>query len=124
MKVWINKGEILPEGYPMDEAKARMERDEQRRDDRGAATGARAVTAPPADAVPAVPDAVPVVRDAVPAVPVAVPGGPGRGPGGPGRGPGGQNRRSRRPAAFCGPQGPHGSSGSEPLGQAGRRAQA
>ena len=35
VKVWINKGEILPEGYPMDEAKARLERDEQRRDDRG-----------------------------------------------------------------------------------------
>ncbi len=35
VKVWINKGEILPEGYPMDEAKARQERDEQRRDDRG-----------------------------------------------------------------------------------------
>ncbi len=35
VKVWINKGEILPEGYPMDETKARLERDEQRRDDRG-----------------------------------------------------------------------------------------
>ena len=35
VKVWINKGEILPEGYPKDEAKARQERDEQRRDDRG-----------------------------------------------------------------------------------------
>jgi len=35
VKVWINKGEILPEGYPMDEAKARQERDEQRPDDRG-----------------------------------------------------------------------------------------
>jgi small subunit ribosomal protein S3 len=35
VKVWINKGEILPEGFPMDEAKARQERDEQRRDDRG-----------------------------------------------------------------------------------------
>ena len=35
VKVWINKGEILPEGYPKDESKARQERDEQRRDDRG-----------------------------------------------------------------------------------------
>ncbi len=34
VKVWINKGEILPEGYPKDEAKLRQERDEQRRDDR------------------------------------------------------------------------------------------
>jgi small subunit ribosomal protein S3 len=40
VKVWINKGEILPEGYPKDEAKARQERDEQRRDDR--ARGGRA----------------------------------------------------------------------------------
>jgi small subunit ribosomal protein S3 len=35
VKVWINKGEILPEGYPKDEFKARQERDDQRRDDRG-----------------------------------------------------------------------------------------
>ena len=35
VKVWINKGEILPEGYPMDEAKMRQERDERGRDDRG-----------------------------------------------------------------------------------------
>ncbi len=41
VKVWINKGEILPEGYPMDEAKARQERDEQRRDDRGRDRGPR-----------------------------------------------------------------------------------
>ncbi len=34
VKVWINKGEILPEGYPKDEARERQERDE-RRDDRG-----------------------------------------------------------------------------------------
>jgi len=63
VKVWINKGEILPEGYPVDEAKARLERDEQRRDDRGRGErrGPR--------------------RDG--------PGG-GRGPGGPGRGPGGR----------------------------------
>lgn len=39
VKVWINKGEILPEGYPMDETKARLERDEQRRDDRGRGRG-------------------------------------------------------------------------------------
>jgi len=35
VKVWINKGEILPEGYPKDESKARQERDERRRDERG-----------------------------------------------------------------------------------------
>ncbi len=63
VKVWINKGEILPEGYPKDEAKLRQERDEQRRDDR---RGGR-----------------PPRRE----------GGGGRGPGGPGRGgPGGPGR--------------------------------
>lgn len=35
VKVWINRGEILPEGYPKDESKARQEREEQRRDERG-----------------------------------------------------------------------------------------
>jgi ribosomal protein S3 len=35
VKVWINKGEILPAGYPKDEARERQERDEQRRDERG-----------------------------------------------------------------------------------------
>ncbi len=34
VKVWINKGEILPAGFPKDEARERQERDE-RRDDRG-----------------------------------------------------------------------------------------
>ena len=67
VKVWINKGEILPEGYPMDETKARLERDEQRRDDRGGR-----------DRRPR--------RDGAPG---------GRGPGGPGRGPGGPGPRSR-----------------------------
>ena len=71
VKVWINKGEILPEGYPMDEAKVRQERDEQRRDDRGRdRRGPR--------------------RDGGPGRGPGGPGrGPGRGPGGPGRGPGG-----------------------------------
>ena len=40
VKVWINKGEILPEGYPIDEARARQERDEQRRDDRSRSSAA------------------------------------------------------------------------------------
>jgi small subunit ribosomal protein S3 len=65
VKVWINKGEILPEGYPKDEAKLRQERDDQRRDDR---RGGR-----------------PPRREGGPGR------GPGRGPGGPGgpgRGPG------------------------------------
>jgi small subunit ribosomal protein S3 len=35
VKVWINKGEILPEGFPKNESRERQERDEQRRDDRG-----------------------------------------------------------------------------------------
>ena len=32
VKVWINKGEILPEGYPKDERAQREEREDQRRD--------------------------------------------------------------------------------------------
>ena len=74
VKVWINKGEILPEGYPVDEARARQQLDEQRRDDR---RGGR-----------------PPRREGGPG---RGPGGPGRGPGGPGRGPGGPvaARRSR-----------------------------
>jgi len=71
VKVWINKGEILPEGYPMDEAKARQERDEQRRDDRG--RGPR--------------------RDVG-----GRPGGPGGRPGGGGGRPGGGGRQQGRPA--------------------------
>jgi len=77
VKVWINKGEILPEGYPMDEAKARQERDEQRRDDRG-----RDRRGPRRDGGPG----------RGPGGPGRGPGGPGRGPGGPGRGPGGPGR--------------------------------
>jgi small subunit ribosomal protein S3 len=30
VKVWINKGEIMPEGYPKDERREREERDERR----------------------------------------------------------------------------------------------
>ncbi|MFA4964084.1 MAG: 30S ribosomal protein S3 [Thermoleophilia bacterium] len=74
VKVWINKGEILPEGYPMDEAKARQERDEQRRDDRGGQRrGPR--------------------RDGG-GRPGGGPGGPGGRPGGPGGRPGGPGGRS------------------------------
>ena len=88
VKVWINKGEILPEGYPMDEAKARQERDEQRRDDRG-----RDRRGPRRDGG-------------------GRPGGPGRGPGGPGRGPGGPGgrggqNRSVGPKAPMGRQAPN-----------------
>jgi len=80
VKVWINKGEILPEGYPMDETKARLERDEQRRDDRG-----------PRERRPR--------RD----------GGPGRGPGrGPSRGPGGPGRGPRGEQRSVGPKAPMG----------------
>ena len=94
VKVWINKGEILPEGYPMDEAKARQERDEQRRDDRG-----RDRRGPRRDGGPG-----------------RGPGGPGRGPGGPGRGPGrgqggpggrGGQQRSVGPKAPMGRQAPN-----------------
>jgi small subunit ribosomal protein S3 len=78
VKVWINKGEILPEGFPMDEAKARQERDEQRRDDRG--RGPR--------------------RDGGgrPGGPGGRPGGPGGRPGGGGGRPGGGGRQQGRPA--------------------------
>jgi small subunit ribosomal protein S3 len=87
VKVWINKGEILPEGYPMDEAKARMERDEQRRDDRG-----------PRERRPR--------RDGGPGRgPSRGPGGPSRGPGGPGRGPS-RGPRGERPSV--GPKAPMG----------------
>jgi small subunit ribosomal protein S3 len=94
VKVWINKGEILPEGYPMDEAKARMERDEQRRDDRGQR-----------DRRPR--------RDSGPGRgPSRGPGGQSRGPGGPGRGPqrgpGGQNRGPGGQRPSVGPKAPMG----------------
>ena len=86
VKVWINKGEILPEGYPVDEAKARLERDEARRDDRGRGDrrGPR--------------------RDGAPGGGGRGPGGPGRGPGGPGRGPGGPG--GRQGGGGRGPGGP------------------
>ena len=82
VKVWINKGEILPEGYPMDEAKARHgarraapRRPRRPRPSRPAPRRRARRPAVPVvrDAVPAAPAAVPAVRDAVPAVPVAVP---------------------------------------------------
>jgi small subunit ribosomal protein S3 len=81
VKVWINKGEILPEGYPVDEARARQQLDEQRRDDR------RGGRPPRRDGGPG----------RGPGGPGRGPGGPGRGPGGPGRGPGGPGGRGGRP---------------------------
>jgi small subunit ribosomal protein S3 len=101
VKVWINKGEILPEGYPMDEAKARMERDEQRRDDRGSR-----------DRRPR--------RDGAPGG--RGPGrGPSRGPGGPGRGPSRGGPRGDRPSvgpkAPMGRQAPSRSTGPKPAGK-------
>ncbi len=89
VKVWINKGEILPEGYPMDEAKARQERDEQRRDDRG-----RDRRGPRRDGG----------AGRGPGGPGRGPGGPGRGPGGPGRGPGGPGRGQGGPGGRGGQQ--------------------
>ena len=81
VKVWINKGEILPEGFPMDEAKARQERDEQRRDDRGRDRGRGGPR-----------------RDGG-GRPGGGPGGPGGRPGGgPGGRPGGGGRQQGRPA--------------------------
>jgi small subunit ribosomal protein S3 len=100
VKVWINKGEILPEGYPMDEAKARMERDEQRRDDRGP----RERRGPRRDGAPG--GRGPGGPGRGPGGPGRGPGGPGRGPGGPGRGPGGQ-RPSVGPKAPMGRQAPN-----------------
>lgn len=113
VKVWINKGEILPEGYPMDETKARMERDEQRRDDRGP----RERRGPRRDGGPG--------RGRGPGGPGRGPGGPGRGPGGPGRGPGGPGRgpggrgpggqqRSVGPKAPMGRQAPNRSAAPKP----------
>ena len=67
VKVWINKGEIMPEGYPS-----------TKRERASSATSA--------------PRRPPWRRRVVRAVPGRGPGGPGRGPGGPGgpgRGPGG-----------------------------------
>ncbi len=106
VKVWINKGEILPEGYPKDEAKARQERDEARGDerrDRGRGAGGGR----------------PPRRDGGQGG--RGPGGPGRGPGGPGRGPGGPGRGPGGP----GGPGRGGQGGSAPTGRsrpAGRQA--
>ncbi len=88
VKVWINKGEILPEGYPMDETKARLERDEQRRDDRGGRDRRPRRDGAPGGRGPGGPGRGP----GGPGGPGRGPGGPGRGPGGPGRGPGGPGR--------------------------------
>ncbi len=105
VKVWINKGEILPEGYPMDETKARLERDEQRRDDRGG-RDRRPRRDGPGGRGPGGPGRGP-------GGPGRGPGGPGRGPGGPGRGPGGQ-QRSVGPKAPMGRQAPNRSAAPKP----------
>ena len=105
VKVWINKGEILPEGYPMDEAKARQERDEQRRDDRGRDRGRGG---PRRDGGG---------RPGGPGGPGGRPGGPGGRPGGggPGGRPGGG---AGRPGGGGRPQGRPASSGpSIPMGR-------
>ena len=103
VKVWINKGEILPEGYPMDEAKARQERDEQRRDDRGRDRG-RGGPRRDGGGRPGGPGG----RPGGPGGRPGGPGGPGGRPGGPGGRPGGGGRQQGRPA----PGGP-----SVPLGR-------
>jgi small subunit ribosomal protein S3 len=102
VKVWINKGEILPEGYPVDETKARLERDEQRRDDRG-----RERRGPRRDGAPGGPGRGPGGPGRGPGGPGRGPGGPGRGPGGPGRGPGGP-RRDGQSRPSVGPKAPMG----------------
>jgi len=97
VKVWINKGEILPEGYPMDEAKVRQERDDRARDDRG-----RDRRGPRRDG--------PGGRPSGPGRPGGRPSGPGGRPGGPGgrpSGPGGRPSGPRR-------DGPGGRSGGAP----------
>jgi len=116
VKVWINKGEILPEGYPMDEAKARQERDEQRRDDRG-----RDRRGPRRDGGPGRgPSRGPGGQNRGPGGPSRGPGGPSRGPGGQNRGFGGQNRgpggqnRSVGPKAPMGRQAPNRSAAPKP----------
>lgn len=102
VKVWINKGEILPEGYPMDEAKARMERDEQRRDDRGGRDRRGPRRDGPGGRGPGRGPGGPGRG------PGRGPGGPGRGPGGPGRGPGGPGRGPRGDRPSVGPKAPLG----------------
>ena len=86
VKVWINKGEILPEGYPVDEAKARLR-------------ARRAAPRRPRPRRPPRPR-----RDGAPGGAGRGPGGPGRGPGGPGRGPGGPG--GRQGGGGRGPGGP------------------
>jgi small subunit ribosomal protein S3 len=119
VKVWINKGEILPEGYPMDEAKARMERDEQRRDDRGGRDRRPRRDSGPGRG-PGGPGRGPGGPGRGPGGPGRGPGGPGRGPGGPGRGPGGPGRgpggqqRSVGPKAPMGRQAPNRSAAPKP----------
>ena len=113
VKVWINKGEILPEGYPKDEAKLRQERDEQRRDDRRGGRPPRREGGPGGGRGPG--------RGP------GGPGGPGRGPGGPGRGPGGAGGRGggRGPGGPGGPGGDRRSGGGRgPGGPGGRQAPA
>jgi len=109
VKVWINKGEILPEGYPMDEAKARQERDEQRRDDRGRDRGRGG---PRRDGGG---------RPGGPGGPGGRPGGPGGRPGGGGPGgggPGGRPGGGGRPVGGGRQQGRPASSGpSIPMGR-------
>jgi small subunit ribosomal protein S3 len=110
VKVWINKGEILPEGYPKDEAKLRQERDEQRRDDRRGGRPPRREGGPGGRGPGRGPGG---------------PGGPGRGPGGPGgpgRGPGGPGGRG---PGRGGPGGPgRGGPGGRQGGPGGRQAPA
>jgi len=108
VKVWINKGEILPEGYPMDEAKARQERDEQRRDDRGRDRRGPRRDGAPGGRGPGGPGRGPGGPGRGPGGPGRGPGGPGRGPGGPGRGPGGQNRGPSGQRPSVGPKAPMG----------------
>jgi small subunit ribosomal protein S3 len=111
VKVWINKGEILPEGYPMDETKARLERDEQRRDDRGGRDRRPRRDGAPGGRGPGGPGRGPGGPGGPgrgPGGPGRGPGGPGRGPGGPGRGPGGQNRGPGGQRPSVGPKAPMG----------------
>ena len=89
VKVWINKGEIMPEGYEGDHAAVT----------RGSATRIRraAAAAPPRVSPPRAKAAAAAARTARASARCAsAPG--GRGAGG-GRGPGASRRRPRRPAA-------------------------
>jgi small subunit ribosomal protein S3 len=118
VKVWINKGEILPEGYPMDEAKARLERDEQRRDDRGGRDRRGPRRDGPGGRGPGGPGRGPGGPGRGPGGPGRGPGGPGRGPGGPGRGPGGPGRGPGGPGGRGGQRGERPSVGPKaPMGR-------